>query len=269
MVIFDNIRTQEYLRDSTPSVRGMAIQAIRFTFADSDETFDETLRPVLVSMLGIMLNDPNIENRRLALGTLNSAIHNKPDMILPHLGGLIPLVIKDTKIDPDLIRQVQMGPFKHQVDDGLELRKGSYETLYSLIESAYSRMNHHDLFDRVIAGLGDEHEIKMLCNLMVTKLMALDPEETVRRLDSIADKYRVVLSFKPKENSVKQELEKAAEASKAALKVTVLLHNNFPQVSGTTVNVQGQAWKGYWEWISKEFKTNLMTIDNEIKTNAA
>ena len=220
-------------------------------------------------MLGIMLNDPNIENRRLALGTLNSAIHNKPDIILPHLASLIPLVMKDTKIDPDLIRQVQMGPFKHQVDDGLELRKGSYETLYSFIESAYSRMNHLDLFDRVIAGLEDEHEIKMLCSLMVTKLIVLDPEETARRLDSIADKYRIVLSFKPKENSVKQELERAAEASKTALKVTVLLHNTFPQASGTASNVQGQAWKGYWEWVAKDFKMNLVTIDNEMKNDAA
>lgn len=247
----------------------MAIQATRFTFADGDEIFDETLKPILVSMLGIMLNDPNIENRRLALGTLNSAIHNKPELILPHLGSLIPLVMKDTKIDPDLIRQVQMGPFKHQVDDGLELRKGSYETLYSFVESAYNRINHHDLFDRVITGLEDEHEIKMLCNLMVTKLIVLDPEETFRRLDSIADKYRVVLSFKPKENSVKQELEKAAEASKAALRVTLLLHNNFPQASGTSANAQGQVWKAYWEWVSKDFKTGLMTIDNEIKNNAA
>lgn len=247
----------------------MAIQAIRFTFADSDDAFDETLKLVLVNMLGIMLNDPNIENRRLALSTLNSATHNKSDVILPHLGNLIPLVIKDTKIDPDLIRQVQMGPFKHQVDDGLELRKGSYETLYSFIESAYSRMNHLDLFDRVIAGLEDEHEIKMLCNLMVIKLMALDPDETTRRLDSIADKYRVLLSFKPKENSVKQELEKAAEASRAALKVTVKLHNAFPQVSGTTTTVQGQAWKGYWDWVAKDFKTNLATIENEMKNEAA
>ena len=181
----------------------------------------------------------------------------------------MPLVMKDTKIDPDLIRQVQMGPFKHQVDDGLELRKSSYETLYSFIETAYSRMNHHDLFDRVIAGLEDEHEIKMLCNLMVTKLAVLDPDETFRRLDSIADKYRVVLSFKPKENSVKQELEKAAEANKAALKVTARLHSTFPQASGTTTSIQGQTWKNYWDWVSKDFKTSLVVVDHEMKDDAA
>ena len=123
---------QEYLKDVTPGVRGMAIQALRFTLADHDDAFDEALKPVLVKMLGIMLNDPNIENRRLALTTLNSATHNKPNIILPLLGSLIPSVIKDSKIDPDLIREVQMGPFKHKVDDGLELRKVRTTNSYPL-----------------------------------------------------------------------------------------------------------------------------------------
>ena len=104
----------------------MAIQALRFTLAESDEAFDEVLKPSLAKMLGIMLNDPNIENRRLALGTLNSASHNKSEIIAPLLGSLVPFVLKDSKPDPDLIREVQMGPFKHKVDDGLELRKVSF-----------------------------------------------------------------------------------------------------------------------------------------------
>jgi len=103
----------------------MVIQAIRFTFADSDEAFDEILKPILMNMLITMLNDANLEDRRLALSTLNSATTNKSDIILPHLAQLIPLVMKESKANPDLIREVQMGPFKHKVDDGLELRKVS------------------------------------------------------------------------------------------------------------------------------------------------
>ncbi|KAG8530485.1 uncharacterized protein KY384_004988 [Bacidia gigantensis] len=260
---------QGYLKEKIPTVRSMAIQAVRFTFADNDETFDEALKPILVDMLSIMLNDPNTENRRLALGTFNSAFQHKSDMISPHLSILLPLVMKDSHIDPDLIREVQMGPFRHKVDEGLELRKSAYETLFSLMETAYPRINHADLFDRVTAGLEDEHEIKMLCNLMLTKLIDLDSDETARRLDPIAEKLRVIMSFKPKENSVKQEVEKAAEASKAALKVTVRLHNSFPTASSGSSGVQSQNWKGYWEWLSKEHKALLMNMENEVKTQAA
>lgn len=136
------------------------------------------------------------------------------------------------------------------------------------MENAYTRINPLDLFDRVIAGIEDEHEIKVLCNLMITKLIVLDPDETSRRLDTIANGFRTILAFKPKDNSVKQEIEKAAEASKGVLKVTVLLHNAFPAASSATTNVQGQAWKGYWEWVGKEFKAQLTAMENEVKSQA-
>ena len=70
-----------------------------------------------------MLNDPELENRRLALITLNSATQNKSALILPHLSQLLPFVIEESKLNPILVREVQMGPFKHKVDDGLEIRK--------------------------------------------------------------------------------------------------------------------------------------------------
>lgn len=257
-----------YLQDPDPTVRGMVIQAIRFTFSDSDDSFDEILKPMLIDMLTTMLNDTNLENRRLALGALISATHNKSHIILPHLAQLIPLVMKESKIKPELVREVQMGPFKHKVDDGLEVRKSAYETLYSLMEGAYTRVNPADLFDRVVAGLEDEHEIKVLCNLMLTKLIVLDPEESVQHLDAVADRFRVILAFKPKDNAVKQEVEKAHEASKGVLKVTVLLHNAFPSASSNATNVHGQAWKGYWESVVKEFRTQLSAMEQEIKNEA-
>ena len=137
--------------------------------------------------------------------------------------------------------------------------------------SVYSRINPLDLFDRVVSGIDDEHEIKILCNLMLTKLITLDPDETSRRLDAIAERFRAILSFKPKESSVKQDLEKAAEANKGVLKVSILLNDAFPIATGATMSVtvvQGQAWKGYWEWVEKEFKQQLVTMEKEVKNQA-
>lgn len=101
----------------------MIIQAIRYTLPDSDEVFDTVLKAILIEMLIVMLSDSDLENRRLALTTLNSAAHNKPGLIIPNLGQLLPLVLKESVVKPELIREVMMGPFKHKVDDGLEVRK--------------------------------------------------------------------------------------------------------------------------------------------------
>lgn len=103
------------------------ISAFRYTLSDSRDTFNNVLRPLIVPLLVNMLGERDLGNHRLALTTLNSAIHNKLALILPHLGELLPAVIGDTQIKPELIREVQMGPFKHKVDDGLELRKVSIQ----------------------------------------------------------------------------------------------------------------------------------------------
>ena len=114
---------QDLLKAESVSSRGMAVQALRYTLPESDEAFDGMLRGVLVDMLYAMLQDGDMEIRRLAMTALNSAAHNKPDLILPHIGNLMPFVLQESVVKPELIREVMMGPFKHKVDDGLEVRK--------------------------------------------------------------------------------------------------------------------------------------------------
>jgi len=258
---------QTYLGNKSPSVRAMIIQAIRYTLPDSDETFDAVLKTTLIDMLAVMLRDTELENRRLALTTLNSAAHNKPDFIIPNLGQLLPLVMNESIIKPELIREVMMGPFKHKVDDGLEVRKSAYETLYSLMETAFSRINILDFYDRIIAGFRDEHDIRSLCNLMLAKLVVLDSDETSRRLDALADCFRTILSTKLKDNAVKQEIEKQDEAVKSTLRVTLMLQGAIPAASsgvGAQAS-QHQTWRTYWEWVEKDFEQQLRSLRDENK----
>lgn len=40
---------------------------------------------------------------------------------------LLPSLYRETVVNLDLVHEVEMGPFKHIVDDGLDLRKSAYE----------------------------------------------------------------------------------------------------------------------------------------------
>lgn len=64
-----------------------------------------------------------MEIRRLAMTTLNSATRNKPDLVIPHLGQLVPFVLHESVIKPELVKELKLGPFTHTVDEGLEVRK--------------------------------------------------------------------------------------------------------------------------------------------------
>ena len=135
------------------------------------------------------------------------------------------------------------------------------------MEHAYSRISTLDLFDRVVDGLEDEHEIKILCNLMLTKLISLDPDEARRRLDPIAERFRKVLSFKPKENAVKQELEKFEESKRGAIKVTIALNAAFPVARHSAI-AQSQPWTTYYEWVEKEHRALWSALVDESKAES-
>ena len=140
-----------------------------------------------------------------------------------------------------------------------------------MMEIAFSRINILDFYDRIIAGLRDEHDIRALCNLMLTKLVVLDPDETARRLDAIADCFRSILSVKLKDNAVKQEIEKQDEAVKSVLRVTLLLHGAIPAAGGGAAaqGSQHQTWRTYWEWVEKDFEGQLKGLKDESNKQVA
>jgi cullin-associated NEDD8-dissociated protein 1 len=81
--------------------------------------------------------------RQLALSVLNAAARTKPHLLRDHLHTLLPVLYRETIIKPELVRTVQMGPWQHKVDDGLEARKTAYETLYTLVCLSVS-LGHND-----------------------------------------------------------------------------------------------------------------------------
>ena len=253
---------------SPPALRAIAVQAMRYALPDTGEAFDAVLREHLVAVLNKALGDRDMEIRRLAMTALNSAANNKPELILGHLDELLPFIMEESKPKPELVREVMMGPFKHLVDDGLEVRKGAYETLYALMESAFSRMRTESLFERIIDGLSDEHDIRAMCTLMVSRLAYIAPEDTTRHLDSIADKFRAILSTKLKDNAVKQEHEKQEDANKSVLRATLVLADRLKAAlnDGSTAAVDvgaHQAWAQYWEWVNRTFEVQMRVLRSE------
>ena len=123
------------------------------------------------------------------------------------------------------------------------------------------RLSPSDLYERLLAGLADDHDIKILCILMGTKLLALVPDETRRRLDSLGEKMSAILTFKPKENAVKQELDKLGEANKAVLRLAVRLMGAFGKGAGQ----QGTGWRVFCEVAQKEHWPVLGALEAEAR----
>ncbi|KAJ7487730.1 armadillo-type protein [Mycena galericulata] len=91
------------LHDPDAATRATVVSAIRYIFAETFQSYDELLVPLLVNFLSFV-------------SALNSAARTKPHLIREHLAASL---YKETVINPDLIRTVDMGPWTDKVDDGL------------------------------------------------------------------------------------------------------------------------------------------------------
>lgn len=168
----------------------------------------------------------------MALLTINSAAHRKPHLIRDVLGQLIPLLYGETVVKEELIHTVEMGPFKHKVDDGLEIRKAAYECMYTLLSTCLDKIDVYSFLDRVTVGLDDQHDIKMLAYLMLVRLGKVAPTAVTQKLDDLVKPLKQPLDFKLRSNAVKQEVEKNQELIRADLRCIVALnHLSEPSVS--------------------------------------
>lgn len=71
------------------------------------------------------------------------------------------------------IRTVDLGPFKHRIDDGLELRKAAFECLDILLTHLpHVLQQQPDFLAALESGLKDHNDVKAPAHLMLVKLAA-------------------------------------------------------------------------------------------------
>ena len=135
------------------------------------------------------------------------------------------------------------------------------------MDLAYSRMNHVELFDRILAGFQDDHDVKTLSFLMLTKLISIDHSEVGRHLDVIGERFQAILATKLKDNAVKQEVEKLKETVKETIVLTVRLRDQYAELlAPTSSNPVGQAFRSYLDIAKRDFNIQLQAAETEIRS---
>lgn len=135
-----------------------------------------------------------------------------------------------------------MGPWTHKVDDGLEARKTAYETMYTLVsvtfileyffrltpmqlDTCLSKIDLPAFLTRVLPGLSDDSdEIKVICHMMLFRLSQVAPAAVALRLDEATPQLeKTMKGATVTKDTVKQDLERAAELQRSALRAVAAL----------------------------------------------
>uniref|UniRef100_A0A3B1K374 Cullin-associated and neddylation-dissociated 2 (putative) n=1 Tax=Astyanax mexicanus TaxID=7994 RepID=A0A3B1K374_ASTMX len=215
-------RLKKQLSSGSSLARSTVVTAVKFTIVDHPVPIDSLLKDSIGDFLKT-IQDPDLNVRRVALVMFNSAAHNKPGLIRGLLTSVLPKLYNETQIRKELIREVEMGPFKHTVDDGLDVRKAAFECMYTLLDSCLDGLDIFEFLNHVEEGLKDHYDIRMLTFIMLARLASLCPSAVVQRLDRLVEPLRATCTTKVKAGSVKQEFEKQEELRRSAMRAVAAL----------------------------------------------
>ncbi|VDL11664.1 unnamed protein product [Hymenolepis diminuta] len=163
-------------------------------------------------------SDPDV--CRAALLTLNTAEYYWPPIIRNLLkqkqtngdsGTLLDALYKATKVRPELIRTVQIGPFKVDFDDGKDLRKTAFECMSKLLDHYVEYLPISPFLDTLIAGLKDHNYNKIACCHILRKSVQFAPIEIVEKMSQMTSSMIEILTMQVKETWVKQEADRLEE----------------------------------------------------------
>ncbi|CAE7627941.1 CAND1 [Symbiodinium pilosum] len=143
-------------------MRAAAVAAVRFAAAKQCQA--SAVLPLKEALL-VCLGDEELQVRKAALHSVNvvcvsptcsEILRDSTDLVLERIK-------EDSKQKPELIREVDLGPFKHKVDDGLPLRKFAYTVCCSLLAAYPEQIASPALIDLVLQGMGDNEDIQVIC----------------------------------------------------------------------------------------------------------
>ena len=145
----------ERVGHSEPKVREVIITALRHSVPSTHSVGLSPTPPLtegsaalqVVGLLSILsstlpaffplLSDSALPVQKQALLTVTSLTHSQPSLLQPHLPALLPLLYPTLTPVPAHVRVVDLGPFKHRVDDGLPLRQAAFTALSTIFSSCH------------------------------------------------------------------------------------------------------------------------------------
>jgi len=221
---------------------------------------EKALQEASSAFLGCLSKADSPSSRRAAVLLLTALGHRRPLLLHTEIGvAALKALYLETPVDENQLEKVDLGPFTHIVDKGIDLRKAVYECLDVLVDSAASAAqapnpsllvyvnNFAELVRTVAEGAKSDinGDIQQLCFGIFVKLSKLGVAFTamLSELDKVASGLEVTLKKKPDNRATEADKQKFEEIVKNALRALKALCSipsaqEFPSVAALITQVQ-------------------------------
>ena len=197
-------------KNENAHARWTAMSSLKYAVANPDTK--EGLASSMNTYLSL-LNDSDLNVKRAALLSLNSIIHHQSSLIQNALESIMTVLYECTQIV--LVRIIDLGPFKHKVDDGLPLRKAAFSCMDSILDELRPSIDLKLFIPIVCGGLQDpDTDVKMLNHQLISKLCRITPSEIMGSLAQILPVLDKAVTKKVKTAEVGTEAERRNDGKK-------------------------------------------------------
>eukprot|EP01066_Platyproteum_vivax_P009683 Platyproteum_vivax@DN4277_c0_g1_i1.p1 len=168
----------------------------------------ESLKPGFLHLF----NDDNIGVRRQAYLSVQVAAMSAPDWLREESDDIVEQVCKDTVVIKELVREVDLGPFKHKVDDGLPCRKAAFQAMSALLSAYSDRVSVNRMVETLLRGLADQEDLQVMsCGLLIDLCRHCEGA-VIGSLDKILELIDKTVTKLLKAVNNKQEVDRSMEA---------------------------------------------------------
>jgi len=193
-------------------VRASAVSAVRF--AAAKHCSPAAILPPKDALLAC-LADEELQVRKAALHSVNVVCLSPTcsEIFRAHTEFIFERIKEDSKQKPELIREVDLGPFKHKVDDGLPLRKFAYTVCTSLLTAYPEQIASPALIDLVLQGLADNEDVQVICCQLLQDLCSWNFAlyRIIGRIGDIVEPFDRCIMRCIKQVQAKQQVSRAMD----------------------------------------------------------
>jgi hypothetical protein len=157
---------------------------------DTDATAMTSLLPEIIELA----TDSEHQIRQYTLESLISIAHHLPNLLKQECETLYKIIYSEVEVKKELIKEVDLGPFKHKIDEGRPIRKAGFVLLDTIFEKIPEKINVPVTMDIVLIGLSDPDDDCVSQSLhILIKLIKWAPGVVVGQMSNILDKLPSIL----------------------------------------------------------------------------
>lgn len=215
-------------------IRASVAAAVKFAVSASPVT-GQSLAPSLRCSMGSfidLIGDSDVLVSKNALQAMNAVAKSRPSLLVADLPKALQFTFSRLKKDKNLVRVVDLGPFKHEEDFGLDMRKSAFDCMRTFISGPLrANMQLAVAVEHVLIGLADHSDVRAIAQLILATAAATpSAAQLVTIVDDIVKALEATFNEKVKQNAVRQETERHNDSIRGALRAVRMLET-VPEVA--------------------------------------